>query len=129
MSSLAFVISCGCAGLVTLLPNTINAALASEWETRAAQSLATPEGRAYEEQANKAFWGSASFMGECAPITSKLPDPVTLYVEILSDGRMGQFEIIPMTDVAKCIKERRGSVQFPKPPVPYVLKLQLRFTP
>ena len=104
------------------------AAPISELEARASNSLATPEGRAYEQKASDAFFERGTFMGECAPANPKSPDPITVYVEILSDGTMGQLEVTPMTTVAKCILARRTEVKFPRPPSPYVLKLDLRFT-
>jgi hypothetical protein len=103
-------------------------AAVQELDARAEKSLATAEGRAYENVANAAFWRDATFMGECAPVNPKAPDPITIYVEILPDGRMGQFEITPMTSVAKCIVAKPKALTFPKPPSAYVLKLELRFT-
>jgi hypothetical protein len=112
-----------------LLTTRSIAATIQDLDARAAKDISTEAGRVFEARANEAFWGGAKFMGECAPVNPVLPDPITLYVEVLADGRMGQLEISPMTSVARCIRGRRSEVAFPKPPDgPYVFRIELRFT-
>ena len=116
------------ASLFVVASTFTSAATVEQLEARANQCLETADGRSYDEVANRAFWGDASFMGECAPPGGAIADPITIYVEILPDGRMGQLEIVPQTPVARCIMAKATARTFPKPPGPYVLKIELRFT-
>ena len=128
MSSRTVWKQCGGAIIATFATTLVPGATIEQLEARANECLMTVDGRSYDEVANRAFWRDASFMGECAPPGGAVADPITIYVEILSDGRMGQFEIVPKTAVARCILERASAREFPKPPMPYVLKIEVRFT-
>lgn len=96
--------------------------------TRNQQCTATPEGRQFEQEVVRAFWGDASFMRECAPTGSPVTDPLTIYVEVKTDGRMGTLAITPDTQVARCIRAHVMERQFPLPATVFVAKIDLQFT-
>lgn len=100
----------------------------SELEARAKSDLASPEGRAYEMVATQAFWGkNTSFMRGCAAPNAPVAEPFTIFVEILKNGSMGQLEVNPSTKVAKCVVKNVRGRDFPKPPYPFVLQIDLSF--
>lgn len=99
-----------------------------ELETRAKSDVASPEGNSYEMVAVQSFWGnSPTFLRKCAPPNTPIPEPFTIFVEIMKNGDMGQLEVNPSTKVAECIAKHVRGRTFPKPPYPYVLQIDLSF--
>ena len=97
-------------------------------EARYQKSISTPQGKEYEMKAVQAFWGDASFMRECAPPSTPIADPLTIYFEVKRDGGMGELVISPETKVANCITKHVKNRHFPKAPNEYVVKIDLNFT-
>ncbi|MCI0636773.1 MAG: hypothetical protein L0206_23080, partial [Actinobacteria bacterium] len=96
-------------------------------QTRHHQSVATAAGREYEAKAVRAFWTDASFMRECAPPGSSIPEPLTLWFAIEDDGTLSDLAIAPETPIAKCIRRRVADRVFPEPPAPFVARIDLSF--
>ena len=93
-------------------------------EARATASLATAAGRAYEPGAMHEFWGDAQFMRLCVPGNAPA-EKLTLYVEILEDGTIGQLAVTPKTMAGVCIAEKVGGRRFAKPPGKFVLRVNI----
>jgi len=92
------------------------------------RSIATSQGRQYEEGAVRRFWGDARFMQECAPKGSPIAEPLTIYFEVGADGRMGRLLITPETAVGKCIRGHVLGRRFDAPPAgDFVVKIDLEF--
>lgn len=99
----------------------------AELEARAEKDAGSQAGSAYQMQATQAFWGNAAFMKECVPPGSQNVDSFSIFLEIKADGQMGQLDFKPTTAVAQCIASKVKGRQFPAPPYPYVLRIDLRF--
>ena len=91
------------------------------------KSISTPEGRSFQMQAVRTFWGDTSFMRKC--VADKFPDDetFTIYFEIKIDGSLGEIHIIPDNELAKCIVKNVGGRTFPVPPSAFVAKVELAF--
>lgn len=95
---------------------------------RAKESLARDS--AYEMVSVKSFWGNAAFMKECTHENKPLPEPFTIYFEVLPNGALGQLLFSPLTDVGHCIHARVVGRRFPNPPGgAYVTKIEMSFAP
>lgn len=106
-------------------------ALVAAMDSRYRESIATPEGQAYEPMAVAAFWGDSAFVQHCAPPGD--PDdppipPLTAYFEVLQAGQLGMVVIHPENDVARCIQNQVAGRVFPTPPAIFVGKVNLTFT-
>ncbi|RZV37300.1 MAG: hypothetical protein EX272_05760 [Chromatiales bacterium] len=92
------------------------------------QSIATADGKAFEMTAVQAFWGDAAFMRECVPADAELPEPLTIFFEVESNGALGELVIAPQNEVARCISEAVSQRRFPVPPHRWIGKIELSFT-
>jgi hypothetical protein len=97
-------------------------------DARNRQCVASAEGRQYELEATRTFWGDASFMQECVPPGTPAPGPLTIYIQVRPDGSMGSVVITPDTPLAACIKKATVNRRFSPPPGECVVKVSLNFT-
>jgi hypothetical protein len=113
--------------LLTVIPCSAKTPLSVLVERRN-HDLKTPEGKAYEMTAVSAFWGDAKFMRTCSPVGSPIPEPHSIFVEIMPNGKMGELVITPNTPFATCIMRNVQNREFPKPPGNFVLNIELKVT-
>ncbi len=104
-------------------------AMAATLEERNKIDTQTSEGKTYEMEATKVFWGNATFMRECAPPGSPVAEPLTILFVVKKDGTMGEMSITPETKVAACIKKHVANRRFPIPKKEFVVRIDLQFTP
>jgi hypothetical protein len=115
--------------IATVLPATATAAASTlaDMKVRAQASLKLD--RTYDQRAGQALFGDRRFVDACAPRSLPPPDAFTMYIEILTDGRIGETLYAPMNATGRCIQDRIKGFVFPKPPAPYVLEINLKFMP
>jgi len=90
--------------------------------------IESAEGRRYEQRAVERFWGDAAFMSECAPPGSPIPERLTIFFEVRSDGAMGELSIRPQTETAMCIRKHVLGRRFDPPPSnAFVVRIDLKF--
>lgn len=92
---------------------------------RARESLTRNSG--YEMVSIQEFWGDAAYLTECTDENKPLPTPVTIYFEVLPDGKLGELLFAPETDVGRCIKAHVTGRHFTRPPGTYVTKIEMSF--
>ncbi len=114
-----------CLAGLALMVTACQPASNSELDARFLQSIATEAGKNYAKQAILAFWGDdIARIWQCLPSN----EPLTVYIEIKPDGKMGEFVTLPETSSGACIAKQTQGRVFPKPPtaVPYVIKITLK---
>lgn len=79
---------------------------------------------AYEMQAVKSFFGNGSALRKCVAPDGPEPEPFTIYLEILPDGRSGRSLYAPMTETAKCLQAATANLDYPKPDQAYVIEIK-----
>lgn len=99
---------------------------AGDMVRRARESLVMD--RKYEMVSVGEFWGNdTSYLTACTHGGKPLPEPFTIYFEVLPDGRLGQLLFVPETDVARCIGAHVTGRTFTKPPGDYVTRIDMSF--
>ena len=84
-------------------------------------------GSEFETSVVRHFWGDAKFMRVCVPPDTPIPESFTIYVEILSDGSVGEFVFTRNNVVTKCIREEVENRLFPSFGQPFMAKINLSF--
>ena len=110
--------------ILLAIPAAASGGLIEELEARATESVATPAGKAYEPGAIHEFWGDAQFMRLCVPAEAPA-EKLTVFVEILENGAIGQLAVTPKTMAGVCIAEKVSGRRFSKPPGKFVLRVNI----
>ncbi len=98
-----------------------------ELEKRNLVDVANQNGKNFEAEVVRNFWGDAKFMMQCVPPGSPIHKPFTIYIEILKTGKIGELAFTLNTNATKCIESFVRKRQFLKPQNPFVAKIELSF--
>ena len=91
--------------------------------------IANENGRSYANLAVGQFWGDISFMRQCAPPDSPVPESFDIFYIVTIDGAIESIHLFPETKTGKCIKENVKTRAFNKPPTKFVGHIEMEFTP
>ncbi len=117
--------SCGAAH--TSSGTTLSQPTLAELKARNRELTSTSEGKRYEMDAIRVFFGDARFMRECAPPNAPIAQSLDMFFEVNPDGRMNYLVITPETEVAECIRKHIADRRFPPPSQPFVVNINLKF--
>jgi len=96
-----------------------------ELEKKHQDSIATPEGKAYESLATSEIWSDLSFLPKCASKTGIYTGAITIYYEVNSVGEISNLHMTPDTVLAKCIRPHIISRKLTSPSKKWVGKIIL----
>ncbi len=99
-----------------------------DYEKRNKDDTALEGGSKFENTVVRNFWGDASFMRECASPDKPVPESFTIYIEVLTNGSVGDFVFTKNNSVTRCIHKHVKNKVFPSFGKPFMATINLKFT-